>query len=113
MDQATIATWGGYHVIGPKLPLKLKEIWAVRIRLQMSMLVDLFIAAEEGKQISVSSLCIASAVPMTTALRWIAILEAKRLIERKADPLDSRRYFLSISQDVRDKMRDHFETRYL
>lgn len=36
MDQATISSWGGYHVIGPKLHLKLKEIWAVRIRLQMA-----------------------------------------------------------------------------
>jgi hypothetical protein len=27
---------GGYHVIGPKLPLKLKQIWSVRIRLQMA-----------------------------------------------------------------------------
>jgi hypothetical protein len=36
MEQTISTGWGGYHVIGPKLPLKLKEIWAVRIRLQMS-----------------------------------------------------------------------------
>lgn len=31
--------WTGRHVIGPKLPLKLKEIWGIRIRLQMAQLV--------------------------------------------------------------------------
>ncbi len=38
------------------------------------ILIDLFIASEEGRKISVSSACIASAVPTTTALRWIKIL---------------------------------------
>jgi hypothetical protein len=36
MDHVLNTGWSGYHVIGPKLPLKLKEIWAVRIRLQMA-----------------------------------------------------------------------------
>jgi integrase len=36
MYQAANTVWSGYHLIGPKLPLKLKEIWAVRIRLQMA-----------------------------------------------------------------------------
>jgi integrase len=36
MDQTVSSGWSGYQVIGPKLPLKLKEIWAVRIRLQMA-----------------------------------------------------------------------------
>jgi hypothetical protein len=31
MEQARNTGWNGYHLIGPKLPLKLKEIWAVRI----------------------------------------------------------------------------------
>jgi integrase len=36
MYQAANMGWSGYHLIGPKLPLKLKEIWAVRIRLQLA-----------------------------------------------------------------------------
>lgn len=38
------------------------------------MIVDLFIAAEENKTVSVSSLCIDASVPMTTVLRWNNIL---------------------------------------
>jgi hypothetical protein len=73
------------------------------------MLVDLFIAAEEGKRISVSSLCIASAVPMTTALRWIAILEARELISRSADSADARRFYLSLAPHAYAKIKMHFE----
>jgi hypothetical protein len=73
------------------------------------MLVDLFIAAEEGKQISVSSLCIASAVPHTTALRWIAILEARNLILRRADAVDARRSYLSLDPNAHAKIKMHFE----
>ena len=36
MDQALNAGSNGYHMTGPKLPLKLKEIWGVRIRLQLA-----------------------------------------------------------------------------
>jgi DNA-binding MarR family transcriptional regulator len=75
------------------------------------MLVDLFIAGEEGKKISVSSLCVASAVPMTTALRWIAILESRALIERTADALDARRSYLSLAIEAQAKIRTHFELR--
>lgn len=73
------------------------------------MLIDLFIAAEEGKKISVSSLCLASAVPMTTALRWISILESRELIHRTADSLDARRSFLSLAAPAHEKLRMHFE----
>lgn len=36
MEQAISAVWDGYQVIGPKLPLELKEIWSGRIRLKMA-----------------------------------------------------------------------------
>jgi DNA-binding MarR family transcriptional regulator len=73
------------------------------------ILLDLFIAAEESKQISVSSLCIASAVPATTALRWIAILEAEGLIERSCDPADARRVFVALCDDGFAKMKSYFD----
>jgi DNA-binding MarR family transcriptional regulator len=73
------------------------------------MLVDLFIAGEEGNLISVSSLCIASAVPDTTALRWIAILEREKLITRKPDPNDQRRIFLSLTDIAKKYMQTLFE----
>lgn len=74
------------------------------------IMIDLFIAAEEGKEVSVSSLCIAAAVPSTTALRWISLLEARHIIERFADPCDARRYHLALTSKAYDEISQYFET---
>lgn len=55
------------------------------------MLLALFAAHERGRKVSVSSLCYASGVPLTTALRQIARLEEHGLIIRHGDGRDSRR----------------------
>lgn len=62
------------------------------------MLLDLTAAQLEGEQVAVSSLCIAAAVPPTTALRWIKTMADHGLFERQADPLDGRRIFIQLSQ---------------
>ena len=36
MEHSTIGAWHDRRVLGPKLPLKLKEIWGIRIRLQLA-----------------------------------------------------------------------------
>ncbi|MEP9400292.1 winged helix DNA-binding protein [Sphingomonas silueang] len=61
------------------------------------MLLDLFAAHLEDRRVSVSSLCIASAVPPTTALRWITTLVDAGLFERRDDPTDRRRAFLTLT----------------
>jgi len=68
------------------------------------ILLDLYAADQEGALVSVSSLCIAAAVPATTALRWIVRLEEAGLICREPDPFDRRRDFLKLSAEARDKM---------
>lgn len=68
------------------------------------ILLDLYAAGQEGALVSVSSLCIAAAVPPTTALRWIVRLEAVGIICRSPDPFDRRRDFLELSTEARDKM---------
>lgn len=55
------------------------------------MLLDLFIQRVNGSRISITSLCIASSAPATTALRYIDFLEAKGAIVKFADPHDKRR----------------------
>lgn len=46
------------------------------------MLLDLFVQRHHARPVSVHSLCIAAAVPQTTALRWIGKLAARGLIDR-------------------------------
>jgi len=61
------------------------------------MLLDLMASRLERKQVTVSSLCVAAAVPPTTALRWMAILTARGLLRRVADPADRRRVYIELS----------------
>lgn len=73
------------------------------------MLLDLFAAELEGRRVSVSSLCIAAAVPGTTALRWIGSMVDAGLFERYADPADRRRAFISLSDTARAGMEAYFD----
>ena len=68
------------------------------------MLLDLTAARLERRQVSVSSLCIAAAVPTTTALRWIRNLCELGLFLRAVDPDDLRRGLISLSDEAADRM---------
>lgn len=68
------------------------------------MLLDLSAARLERRLVSVSSLCIAAAVPTTTALRWIRNLCDIGLFERNVDPDDMRRGLISLSEDAAGRM---------
>lgn len=61
------------------------------------MMLDLFAARLAGERVSVSSLCIAAAVPPTTALRWIGQLTDRGIFQRVDDPVDGRRAFIELS----------------
>lgn len=62
------------------------------------ILLELYALHCEQRRTSVSKLCIAAAVPATTALRWIEKLNADGLLTRHEDPLDGRRVWVSISE---------------
>jgi Winged helix DNA-binding domain len=63
------------------------------------IMLDLMAARLEGLRVSVSSLCIAAAVPPTTALRWIRQLTDRGLLIRQADNEDGRRIFIALSDE--------------
>jgi hypothetical protein len=73
-----------------------------------NILLDLTIARAEHKRVSVSSACIASGAPMSTALRWIAELVKRGLLERTEDDIDRRRAFISLSDGAADAMARYF-----
>jgi hypothetical protein len=61
------------------------------------ILLDLTAARLEGRLVAVSSLCIAAAVPATTALRWISQMTEQAILVRRPDPADGRRVFIGLS----------------
>jgi hypothetical protein len=68
------------------------------------MLLDLTAARMEGIDVPVSSLCIAAAVPTTTALRWIRTLTEAGLMQRSTDAGDARRSFITLSDTAHQAM---------
>lgn len=54
------------------------------------LLLDLFQARLDDKMITVTSACIAADVPLTTALRWLGVLEQQGLVERTRNVIDQR-----------------------
>ena len=63
------------------------------------ILLDLYIHHEKRIDVSVSSACIASAVPATTGLRWIYLLIEQGLLSFEQDPRDKRRRFVRLTPE--------------
>jgi len=72
------------------------------------MMLDLMAARAEHSRVSVSSLCIAAAVPATTALRWIKTLTDQGVFIRVADPTDGRRVFIELSDKAAANISKYF-----
>ena len=74
------------------------------------MLLDLMAARLEKQRVAVSSLCIAAAVPPTTALRWIKSLSDQGLFVRVADAEDGRRVFIELSDWAASALEAYLKT---
>jgi len=72
------------------------------------ILLDLTVARAEHTRVSVTSLCIASGVPPTTALRWIAQMTEAGLLDRVEDEADRRRAFIALSDRAAEAMARYF-----
>jgi hypothetical protein len=72
------------------------------------ILLDLTAARAEHTRVSVTSLCIASGVPATTALRWISQMTDAGLLERVEDESDRRRAFIQLSDKAAEAMARYF-----
>ncbi len=72
------------------------------------ILLDLTAARAEHLRVSVTSLCIASGVPPTTALRWISQMVDAGLLERVEDETDRRRAFIALTDKAADSMARYF-----
>ncbi|SEH12539.1 DNA-binding transcriptional regulator, MarR family [Sphingopyxis sp. YR583] len=63
------------------------------------MLLDLYIQRHHGRPVSIHSLCVAAAVPQTTALRWIGKLETSKMIVRRPCQSDNRVVHVALSEE--------------
>ncbi len=70
------------------------------------LLLDLFIQSSCGRPVTVSNACVGAAVPATTALRYIAAMEDKGLVERQPNPEDRRSNLLRLTAVGHDMIVD-------
>jgi DNA-binding MarR family transcriptional regulator len=75
------------------------------------MLLDLYLARLENRQVSVSSLSIAAEVPATTAVRWIKLMTEANLFRREDDPDDGRRIFVALTDAAFAAIGRYFDRR--
>ena len=62
------------------------------------MLLDLFVGHITGRDISVTSACLASRRPATTSLRYIDRMAKDGLVRREKDPRDHRKVYLRMTE---------------
>lgn len=68
------------------------------------MLLDLFLHECEGKDLSITSLCVTASIPMSSALRLAQKLCDAQILVRAPDPLDGRRSFVRLEPEIRHRM---------
>jgi len=73
------------------------------------MLLDLAVAEASGRWVSVTSLCLASGVSTTTALRRIDDLQEAGFVERFPDEADRRRIIVRLTEAGRTRMKTFVE----
>lgn len=72
------------------------------------MLLDLLQAEITQLRGPISSLCIAAAIPATTALRWLKGMTEKGIFVRRDGPHDGRRVFVELLKEASVAMRRYF-----
>jgi len=72
------------------------------------ILLNLLHADACQRRVAISSSCAAAAVPATTALRWLKLMEKQGLIVRRNDPCDLRRIFVELAPDTKLALNRYF-----
>ncbi|WP_267383395.1 winged helix DNA-binding protein [Sphingomonas sp. GC_Shp_2] len=62
-----------------------------------NIMLDLFLSECEGRPLCVTSVCVGARASSATALRYIALLRARGLLDRIADTVDKRRTYVRLT----------------
>lgn len=64
------------------------------------ILLDLYVAQSENREVSIWSACQAAAVPETSGMRWLQILESRHLVKREDEMTDQNREWVTLTHDA-------------
>lgn len=69
------------------------------------VMVDLFVAGSERRKLSIADLAERNRVPLSTLLRYLAVMEEDELIYRIPDHHDKRRVFIKLTPVAEEKLK--------
>lgn len=72
---------------------------------EWDILLDLYVEHGRGRPVTMSSLCIAAAVPTSTAARCIHAMVERGALIKSRDADDTRRLVIALADDTRQKLR--------
>lgn len=67
---------------------------------EWQVLLELFVAVEEGRLTAVSDMGLIDGIPRSTALGIVAEMTRQGFLRRTPDPADGRRFYLSIEEGL-------------
>lgn len=73
------------------------------------ILLNVYVSTIEGRDLTATDAAHAGQVPLSTGLRWIAILEASGWISRDDDPIDKRRRIIVLRSEGRRRLESAFD----
>jgi DNA-binding MarR family transcriptional regulator len=73
------------------------------------IMLELFVAELEMREVPVTNLCLTSNVPDTTVLRWIKTLALEGLVVRRKDKVDKRRVLVQLSRPAAEAITKYME----
>ncbi len=75
------------------------------------IMLDLFVNRTRGRNVSVTSACVGSGVPPTTALRYITLLDAEGFVFHETDHTDGRRRWIRLTPTGLSRIRRYLFAR--
>lgn len=111
VEAGTIAPTGFFEAMRHFITLRETMFPSLPADPAWSILVTLASTEEGDARSSVTGIAYGAGVPLTTAIRYIGILEVDGIVERVADPVDSRRVFIRLTPEGRRRL-DVIESRW-
>ena len=74
------------------------------------LLLELYTAESVGQRLSLWDACLATSVPASTAMRWIATLEKQDWVRRLGHPSDPRRTWLVLTERGSTTIENYFRS---
>lgn len=104
IDRDAVEPMGFYEAMRHFIALRDKVFPELSTEAAWNILVTLANTTNHDARNSITGIAYGAGVPLTTALRYIGIMEVEGIIERVPDPADGRRFIIQLTAEGRDRL---------